>query len=368
MSETTIEIYDAGTNPYGVSPAANISMTESRHHESGNALAANAEARAVAEVKAQVLMARQFPREPHVSMDRILHECERPSLAEKAVYAFPRGKETVTGPSIRLAEMMARNWGNCTFGFEVLERKQSIGRTPGQSIIRAYAWDLETNTLIARQFELAHFRATRSGGYALTDDRDIYELEANMASRRMRACILQMLPGDATQAAVDKCRVTLSDGLTAIMSDPAKRGAMIAKITRSFEGMGITQVDLEKYLETRTGDWKADHALRLRELKNSLEDGAMSIGDVFPHLASENRNAVITKEQSEELMRLAKDSGKQGDISKALKSMGIAKMADIPADKFGDIRDMILALMPEKDRKSEPVQATFSTENTEKKQ
>lgn len=40
---------------------------------------------------------------------------------------------------------------------------------------------------ISRQFELKHWRTTKNGGYKLTDDRDIYELEANMASRRIRA-------------------------------------------------------------------------------------------------------------------------------------------------------------------------------------
>ena len=46
--------------------------------------------------------------------------------------------------------------------------------------------------------------------YAITDDRDIYELEANMSARRIRACILQMIPGDVTDAAVAACRKTAS--------------------------------------------------------------------------------------------------------------------------------------------------------------
>lgn len=204
------DIPSNGTNPYGIAPANNVSMTDAQRHESGNALAANAEARAVAEVKAQVLMARQFPRDPRLSMERILRECERPTLAEQAVYTFPRSNETVTGPSIRLAEVMARNWGNVTFGLEVLERKTG-DRGIGYSVLRAFAWDLETNTYISRQFELKHWRQTKSGGYALKEDRDIYELEANMGSRRMRVCILQVLPGDVTQTAVDKCRRVLRD-------------------------------------------------------------------------------------------------------------------------------------------------------------
>ena len=71
-------------NPYAVAPANGMSM-DSKRHDSGNAVAANAEARAVSEVKAQVMMARQFPRDPLLSMDCILRECERPTLADAAI-------------------------------------------------------------------------------------------------------------------------------------------------------------------------------------------------------------------------------------------------------------------------------------------
>ncbi len=340
MNEMTpFDIYEEGRNPYGAAPVNNV-MAEARRHESGNAVAANAEARAVAEVKAQVLMARQFPRDPLMSMENILRECERPTLADKAVYTYPRGKETVSGPSIRLAEMLARNWGNCTFGLEVLERKT------GCSILRAFAWDLETNTYISRQFELKHWRATRTGGYALTDDRDIYELEANMGSRRMRACILQMIPGDVTQAAVDKCRMITSSGLIAAMNDPEKRRIMIGKTVKVFEKIGISADDLEEYLGCKRESWNADHALRLKELKNGLDEGALSIGDVFKHLKNENQNARITKKQVEELMELAAATSRQGEISRALKEMGISKIADTPLTRHEEVKAMIMTFLP----------------------
>lgn len=217
-------------NPYAVAPANGMSM-DSKRHDSGNAVAANAEARAVSEVKAQVMMARQFPRDPLLSMDCILRECERPTLADAAIYLYPRGNEMISGPSIRLAEVLARNWGNVTFGMEVLERGVAKNGV-GFSAIRAFAWDLQTNTYVSRHFEVKHWRSTRSGGYKLTDDRDIYELEANMGSRRLRACILQIIPGDVTSAAVAACRKTSSNGLVEIMKDEKKRADLVAKMLR----------------------------------------------------------------------------------------------------------------------------------------
>jgi hypothetical protein len=349
MSEARnpFEVGPVNENPYAVGPAVGVSLAEAQRHDSGNAIAANAEARAVAEVKAQVLMARQFPRDPRAAMERILRECERPTLADKATYTFPRGKETVSGPSIRMAEMMARNWGNNSFGLEVLERKTSTTGV-GQSVLRAYAWDLETNTYISRQFELKHWRQTQSGGYALKDDRDIYELEANMGSRRMRACILQMLPGDVTQAAVDKCRMVAASGIVEAMKDKGKRMTMITRTLQAFEAFGVKPGDLEKLLGTKGDDWTADHILRLKEIKNGLDDGVLSLGDVFPHLAAAGQNDKITREQAEALMALIAQTSKQGDISQMLKKKGIAKVADIPTAQHDEIAKVIRSYLPEK--------------------
>ena len=343
-------------NPYAVAPAQGMSMQDAQRHDSGNALAANAEARVVAEVKAQVLMARQFPRAPQASMENILRECKRPTLADSAVYTFPRGKETVSGPSIRLAEMMARNWGNITFGYEVLERKKDE-RGTGYSVIRTFAWDLETNTYISRQFELKHWRSTKSGGYPITDDRDIYELEANMASRRMRACILQAIPGDVTQAAVDACRYTSSSGLAEKMKDPREREKLVVGTVRVYEKMGIKLSDLEEYLGAKQANWSADSMLRLKELKNSIDDGVLPIGEVFPHLAGNDKNATITKEQTKALMEAAKATGRQGEISDALKKLGIAKFADTPAIRYDEVMKLISSFSSQPGNEEQPVAA-----------
>lgn len=329
-------------NPYLVPAAQGISMTDNPRHESGNALAANAEARVVSEVKAQVLLSKQFPRNAAESMDRILTECQRPTLADAAVYSFPRGREVVSGPSIRLAEVMARNWGNNTYGLEVLERRQPQNGV-GYSVLRAFAWDLETNTYISRQFELKHWRSTKSGGYPLTDDRDIYELEANMGSRRMRACILQMIPGDVTASAVAACRRTSATGLGKVMADTKERASLINRTLNAFQSLGAVQKDLEGFLTARVDDWTSDHMLRLKELKTSIDDGAISIGDVWAHLAPMEKDTVISKEQVTELMGLAAKSAKQGEISDWMKGQGIAKYANIPASRFDDVKAFILA-------------------------
>ena len=97
-------------------------------------------------------------------MKRILNECQRPALAEAAVYSYSRGNSEVRGASIRLAEVVARNWGNFDSGVVELEQRN------GESTIKTYAWDLESNYRDEKIFTVKHLRDTKKGTYALTDE------------------------------------------------------------------------------------------------------------------------------------------------------------------------------------------------------
>ena len=73
-----------------------------------------------------------------------------------------------------------------------------------------------------------------------------------MGSRRIRACILQMIPGDVTQVAVAACRKTASSGLAEKMNDKAERMKLISGTKRVYEKMGVGLADLEDFLD-KTG-------------------------------------------------------------------------------------------------------------------
>src|SRR5580704_18758706 len=105
-----------------------------------SAAADSDQARAVAEVQAQIIMAKKFPRNEIQARDKILNACMRKGLAEVASFDFARGGNKITGPSIRLLEVMAAAWGNIVAGW------RELSRNSGVSEIEAYAWDLESNT------------------------------------------------------------------------------------------------------------------------------------------------------------------------------------------------------------------------------
>src|SRR5215469_12909312 len=132
-------------------------------------IAAAEQQRAIAEVQARMIIARANPRDMIRCMDLILQDCTRPSLAKGALYAYARGGTEISGPSIRLAEALARRWGNIASGIKEISRDWENG----SSECVAYAWDLETGYYDERQFQIRHWRDTKTGGYRLRDERDI---------------------------------------------------------------------------------------------------------------------------------------------------------------------------------------------------
>ena len=248
--------------------------------------------REVMEVQAMVIMAKQFPRNQIQAVDRILNACTRPSLAEGAVYSYPRGGNNVEGPSIRLAEVIAQNWGNIDFGI------RELSQTKSDSIVEAYAWDLETNTRQVKVFQVPHKRFTKQGVKILSDSRDIYELVANIGARRLRACILGIIPGDVIEQAVKQCSITLAS--TVDVTD-----AGIKAMVQAFESFGITKEMIEMRCQCRIEAIRPAQYIKLRKIYASLQDGMSKPHDWFdiPEQDTAHRselNDLLTKQSSEE--------------------------------------------------------------------
>ena len=229
--------------------------------------------RAAQEVQAAMVVAKRFPRDMNAAYARILQACKRKSLAEQGSYAYPRGGTKVTGPSIRLAEVLQQNWGNMEAGVIELERRD------GESVAMAYAWDLETNSRDIKVFTVQHVRertSQKGGNVALTDPRDIYELVANMGARRKRACILAMIPGDIVDAAEAECDKTLKGDNTEPLVD------RVRKVAAAFMDLNVTTAMLEKRLQHNLDAINETELVALRKIYSSIKDGMSTSADWFP--------------------------------------------------------------------------------------
>lgn len=304
----------------------------------GGALARGNEQRAVAEVQAAVLMAKRFPRDQKAAVDRILQAFSRPALAEQSQYQFARGSSDIAGLSIRAAEAIAQQWGNMEFGF----REMSRGVGPdgvGFSEVEAFAWDLETMTRKPLQFVVRHWRDTKGGGYALRDERDIYELTANMAQRRVRACILSIIPGDVAEAATRQADVTMK-----LSADASKES--VDRIIAAFATLGVTRKQIETRIQRSLEAIKPANIISLRKIYESLRDGISTPADWFAQedgreLSSggAKQEASITLEGAKALIHAAVDEA-SANRAKAY----VARMAE-GKDKIEALR-LMAELMP----------------------
>lgn len=222
------------------------------------------------EVQVAMVAAKRFPRDVYNAYNRIIKDCERRTLAEKAMYEYPRGGQTVTGPSIHLARAIASSWGNLDSGFKVLEQNAT------ESTVMAYCWDLETNYRETKVFTVKHVRETKKGAYPLTDSRDIYELIASQSARRERSCILSVIPQDVVDAAVGQCNATLQGDGKMTKEDAVR------DIIRRFSGQyGVTKGMLEAYIGRKAEAFTVQSVNRLRGVYTALKDGTASVEQYF---------------------------------------------------------------------------------------
>lgn len=225
--------------------------------------------RAIAEAQGKLVIAKRFPRDEVAAYAKAMEACQRPTMAEKAFYSFPRGGQTVEGPTIRFAEELARCWGNIDYGIKELSQDD------GKSEMQAYAWDLETNAQSVQNFTNPHQREQGKKMVTLTSQRDIYENNANMATRRLRSRILAILPAWFVEDAIAECKKTLSGRNDTPLIDRVK------KMVVQFAKLGVTQEQIERRLKRKVDTMTADDFTEYVGIYNAIKGGESKIAEWF---------------------------------------------------------------------------------------
>ena len=235
------------------------------------------------EVKMAIFLAKQFPRNIIEAENKIKESCKRISLASTAIYSYQRGKgNKVEGPSIRLAEVLAQNWGNMQYGIKELENKN------GESTMMAYCWDMENNVKQEKIFTVKHVRDTsKYGKQKLEQERDIYEATASSASRRLRACILGVIPGDVVEMAVEQCNQTMRG-----QSDVPLKDRIKGAVEHFGKQYGVTQEMIENKFGYNAEAFTEYTLVELTKINTSLKDGMSVVDDWFEKPKKAN-NALV---------------------------------------------------------------------------
>jgi len=264
--------------------------------EQDTSLQVIAEKKAEAEVQAAFVIAKKFPRDLNQAYMNIIESCKRPLLANSALYAYPRGGKMVTGASIRLAEAMIAAWGNVDCGV------REISQSNGVSVAEAYAIDLQTNTRITKTFHVPHYRDTKQGGKRLTDSRDIYEIVANQGARRLRACILAIIPGDVVESALAQCKKTQESSDIPMVD-------RVRKMVTVFDEIGVKVDHLEKCLGHTLDATIPTEIVNLTSIYRSIKDGIAKREDFFD-IGTKDAKTI------EDLEKLIQDKDKKVKVNK----------------------------------------------------
>lgn len=241
----------------------------------------NTAIRTIEEVKGAIMIAKMCPRNEDFAIEKILKSCNRKTLAETALYEYERGGTPVEGPSIRLAEAVALHWGNIQYGIRTLDGDDD------ETEYEAFAWDVENNVRASKKFSVKHGRYTKSSGFKKVDDpRDIYEVVANHGARRLRACIIEVIPGDVMDCAVDACKKTLLR-LAGEQSKEERTKIMLD----SFAEYGVTKAMIEKKYGCKVEALSEGHLVKLRAIYQGFNDGYARPENVFEFTLNQTSKA-----------------------------------------------------------------------------
>ena len=143
-----------------------------------------------AEIDTKIATAKAFPRSPAQSFERALSlAIMNESVAASCGYALPRKDKDgnpviISGPSIRLAEIVSASWGNIQFGARVISNNGKVITAQG------FCHDLETNTSASKEVQV---RITYKDGKTYNDD--MQALAGNNAcSKALRNAIFSIVP------------------------------------------------------------------------------------------------------------------------------------------------------------------------------
>ena len=243
------------------------------------------------EALASIYIAKQMPRNMMDVSSKIRQLCSFRHLANTAFFEYKRSGTSISGETIHLANACLTAYGNAEAGWrKVGEHVDEKGRICSDCI--AFCWDKENNIRREIAFSVPHWRDTKEGGYALTSDRDVYEICANMASRRIRACIWSVLPDFIRQEAAEACQNTLRASETPL----AQR---IEGCVTAFSKIDVTKEMLEAYLKHKMESCKESEIVMLIGLFNAIKTGAVSKDEAFANEENKSEAPPIFRKKEE---------------------------------------------------------------------
>jgi len=226
--------------------------------------ALEAETRAL--VNQQVATAKQYPRNlPLVLKNIEFLATQDKDTAESCFYALRRQGKTISGASVRFAEIITNCWGN-------LRSQARITANDGKMITaQGVCWDLENN--VAYSVEVRR-RITTKEGIAFSEDMQI--VTANAAcSIALRNAVFKVIPMAITTNIQNRIK-------DVILGKKEDFEQVRTKAVKYFMDKGITKKQILKLLDReQIEDMTRDDVFTLRGIVTAIEEGDTTLSQAF---------------------------------------------------------------------------------------
>jgi len=225
-----------------------------------------------AEIDQQIATARAYPRDMKRAATNIhfLATIDEETAAE-CMYALPRGGKPITGPSIRLAEIIISQWGNSRSVARVVEVNRQEKYLEAEGIFH----DLETNTATNARVRR---RISNSRGQIYNDD--MITTTGNAAcSIAKRNAILGGIPKAVWRSAYDAALLRTAGDVKVLAETRSKAVAAFAAFgvtpERVAASIGYKSIDEITHKDIPT----------LRGMHAAIKSGEETVESMFPMAA-----------------------------------------------------------------------------------
>lgn len=255
-----------------------------------------------AEVDQQITTARAYPRASRKGGIRSIVNsindlaCLSEAAAAECVYALPRGGKPIRGPSVRLAEIVASQYGNARIGARVVHVDKFEKYVEAEGIFH----DLETNVATTSRVRR---RIVDKNGKLYNDDMILVTGNA-AASIAKRNAIFGGVPKAIWDQAYKAADAVIAGDIKtlAVRRDEALKmfavwGIKPEQIFASLEVEGLDDVGL-------------DELATLRAIAKAIKDGEQKVEDYFPALSNGDAAVSAAKGTAAKMADLASGGSK----------------------------------------------------------
>lgn len=241
-----------------------------------------------AEIDHQIATAHAFPRKLSLVMQNILSlvTIDEESATE-CIYSLPRGGKPIIGPSIRMAEIIASQWGNARVGNRVVDVNRAEKYVEAEGVFHDLQTNMATTSRVRR-------RISTKNGKVFDDDMIIVTGNA-AASIAKRNAILGGVPKAIWRKAYAHALQVVAGDIKTL--SVRREGAL-----RAFATFGVKPEQVFEALNVAgIEDIGLDAIPVLIGMHSSLKSGEATVEELFPPKQAATAPILSSKEKMDAL-------------------------------------------------------------------